>query len=213
MAAGGKGVRIAEQAGPGRRIPAHRRGRGLHPPGPARGRTQPSPFGPDRELVDYRDSAADPLDGKGNPRQVTGNEWANQPASWPEYDFVGDTYAGFLEPGLHVGFRVADASAWVFAGTGLRDGEAIPAVVASDVDKFDQAYGQPADDQIFGHSPVPARLGQTSIGAFFSDMTYYTNASASAGVLDTGTNNWIPALHGRAAATPAASANPPWSSG
>jgi hypothetical protein len=73
-------------------------------------RTQPSPFGPDRELVDYRDSAADPLDGKGNPRQVTGNEWANPPSSWPEYDFVGDTYAGFLEPGLHVGFRVADAS-------------------------------------------------------------------------------------------------------
>ncbi len=38
MAAGGKGVRIAEPAGPGRRVPAHRRGRGLHPSGPARGR-------------------------------------------------------------------------------------------------------------------------------------------------------------------------------
>jgi hypothetical protein len=161
-------------------------------------RTQPSPFGPDRELVDYRDSGADPLDGKGEPRQVTGNEWANPPSSWPEYDFVGDTYAGFLEPGLHVGFRVADASGWVFAGTGLRDGEVIPGVVASDVDKFDKAYGQPADDQIFGHSPIPARLGQTSIGAFFSDMTYYTNAGTGAGVLDTGTNNWIPALRGRA---------------
>ena len=165
-------------------------------------RTQPSPFGPDRELVDYRDSAADPLDGKGDPRQVTGNEWSNPPASWPEYAFTGDTYAGFLEPGLHVGFRVADALAWVFAGTGLRDGEVIPGVVASDVDKFDRAYGQPADDQIFGHSPIPARLGQTSIGAFFSDMTYYTNADTGAGVLDTGTNNWIPALRGRAGCHP-----------
>ena len=37
-------------------------------------RTQPSPFGTDLELGDYRDSAADPLDGTGNPRQVTGNE-------------------------------------------------------------------------------------------------------------------------------------------
>ena len=37
-------------------------------------------------------------------------------------------------------------------------------------------------------------LGQTSIGAFFSDMTYYTDAAIGAGVLDTGTNNWIPAL-------------------
>ncbi len=165
-------------------------------------RTQASPLGPDRELVDYRDSAADPLDGRGNPLQVTGNEWSNPPSSWPEYSFVGDTYAGFLEPGLHVGFRVADASAWVFAGTGLRDGEVIPGVVASDVDKFDQAYGQPADDQILGHSPIPAGLGQTSIGAFFSDMTYYTDASTGAGVLDTGTNNWIPALDDRSGCHP-----------
>jgi hypothetical protein len=165
-------------------------------------RTQASPLGPARELVDYRDSAADPLDGQGNPLQVTGNEWSNPPSSWPEYDFVGDTYAGFLEPGLHVGFTVADASAWVFAGTGLRDGEVIPGVVASDVDKFDLAYGQPADDQILGHSPIPANLGQTSIGAFFSDMTYYTDAAGGAGVLDTGTNNWIPALAGRSGCHP-----------
>ena len=100
--------------------------------------------------------------------------------AWPEYSFVGDTYVGFLEPGLHVGFRVADASAWVFAGTGLRDGEVIPGVVASDVDKFDRTYGQPPDDQIFGHSPIPPGLGQTSIGAFFSDMTYYTDAATGA---------------------------------
>ncbi len=165
-------------------------------------RTQASPLGPDRELVDYRDSAADPLDGRGNPLQVTGNEWSNPPSSWPEYSFVGDTYAGFLEPGLHVGFRVADASAWVFAGTGLRDGEVIPGVIASDVDKFDRAYGQPANDQIFGHSPIPAGLGQTSIGVFFSDMTYYTDASTGAGMLDTGTNNWIPALDDRSGCHP-----------
>jgi len=165
-------------------------------------RTQASPLGQDRELVDYRDSAADPLDGKGNPLQVTGNEWSNPPSSWPEYDFVGDTYAGFLEPGRHVGFRVADASAWVFDGTGLRNGQVVPGVVASDVDKFDEIYGQPADDQIFGHSPIPAGLGQTSIGVFFSDMTYYTSAATGAGVLDTGTNNWIPALDGRSGCHP-----------
>ena len=194
---------------PGRRRPPTSRAStsSSSPPAPCSGTSGPRrpPLGADRELVDYRDSAADPLDAKGNPLQVTGNEWSNPPSSWPEYDFVGDTYAGFLEPGLHVGFKVADASAWVFAGTGLRDGEVVPGVVASDVDKFDLAYGQPADDQIFGHSPIPAGLGQTSIGAFFSDMTYYTNAATGAGVLDTGTNNWIPALAGRERrATPAA---------
>jgi hypothetical protein len=159
-------------------------------------RTQASPLGADRELVDYRDSAADPLDGHGNPMEVTGNEWSNQPSGWPEYDFVGDTYSGFLEPGLHTGFTVSDASAWVFAGTGLHDGDVVPGVVASDVDQFEAVDGQPANDQILGHSPVSASQGQHNTTPWFSDMTYYTNATTGAGVIDTGTNNWIPALDG-----------------
>jgi hypothetical protein len=165
-------------------------------------RTQRSPFGPDRELVDYRDSAADPLDGHGNRMEVTGNEWSTPPSSWPEYDFVGDTYSGFLEPGLHTGFTVSDAAAWIFDGTGLRNGEVVPGVVASDVDQFDAADGQPANDQIFGHSPVPPGEGQHNTTPWFSDMTYYTNATTGAGVLDTGTNNWIPALDDHSGCNP-----------
>ncbi len=162
-------------------------------------RTQASPLGPGRELVDYRDSAADPLDSvPGDAMEVTGNEWSSPPSSWPEYDFVGDTYSGFLEPGVYTGFTVADAQAWVFDGTGLADGEIVPGVVGSDVDQFEQAAGQPADDQILGHSPVPADDGQSNVSPWFSDMTYYTNAATGAGVIDTGTNNWIPALDGRA---------------
>jgi hypothetical protein len=166
-------------------------------------RTQSSALGPDRELVDYRDSAADPLDSvSGDAMEVTGNEWSNPPSSWPEYDFVGDVYSGFLEPGLHSGFTVSDASAWVFDGTGLRNGDVVPGVVASDVDQFEQADGQPANDQIFGHSPISVSLGQHNTVPWFSDMTYYTNASTGAGVIDTGTNNWIPALAGRSGCHP-----------
>ena len=162
-------------------------------------RTQASALGPDRELVDYRDSAADPLDSvPGDAMEVTGNEWSNPPSSWPEYEFVGDTYSGFLEPGVYSGFTVADASAWVFDGTGLKDGETVPGVVGSDVDQFEEAAGQPADDQILGHSPVPPGDGQSNVSPWFSDMTYYTNAATGAGVIDTGTNNWIPALDGGA---------------
>jgi hypothetical protein len=157
-------------------------------------RTQPSPLGPDRELVDYRDAAEDPLLGKASPLEVTGNEWASPPASWPEYDFVGDTYEGFLEPGVTVGMRVADAGSWVFDGTGLRTGEFIPGVISSDVDKFDVSMGQPSDDQILAHTQLPASLGQTSQPPFYSDMTYYTNPASGSGILDTGTNNWISAL-------------------
>jgi hypothetical protein len=153
-----------------------------------------SPLGRDRVEIDYRDSAQDPLDGKGNPLQVTGNTWSSPPANWPETDFVGDAYAGFLEPGRYTGLVVTDASAWIFRGTGVRNGSVIPGVIASDVDHFYAGMPFPADVQVFSHSPVNASLGQTDLGAFYSDMTYYTDPKSGAGVLDTGTNNWIPAL-------------------
>jgi hypothetical protein len=157
-------------------------------------RMQSSPLGPDREEVDYRDAQEDPLDGKASPLEVTGNTWGSPPTDWPESGFVGEMYAGFLEPGLHTGFVVADASAWVFRGTGLHNGSVIPGVIASDVDHFYAAMAFPADDQILGHSPISPSLGQTDLGPFYSDMTYYTDQTSGAGVLDTGTNNWIPAL-------------------
>ena len=157
-------------------------------------RAQASPLGPDREVVDYRDAEQDPLNGRGNPLEVTGNTWASAPAGWPENDFVGEAYGGFLEPGRHAGFRVADAPAWVFRGTGLRDGSVVPGVIASDVDKFYAGVSHPSDVQILAHSPFPASMGQTDLGAPYSDMTYYTDSQTGAGVLDTGTNNWIPAL-------------------
>jgi hypothetical protein len=156
-------------------------------------RTQSSPLGAGRELVDYRDGAQDPLNGKGNPREVTGNTWAAPPANWPEDDFVGESYAGFLEPGRSTAFRVVDAVPWLFAGTGLHAGSTVPGVIASDVDRVDNTLGHPANVQILAHSPIAASLGQTSLGSFASDMSYYTGASGG-GVLDTGTNNWIPAL-------------------
>ena len=156
-------------------------------------RVQSSPLGPGREVVDYRDSQADPLDGQGSPLQVTGNTWGSPPASWPEDGFVGDSYAGFLEPGLFTSLVVSDASGWVFQGTGLHNGSVLPGVIGSDVDHYDVSL-DPGSVQIFSHSPIAANLGQTDLGAFYSDMTYYTDPETGAGVLDSGTNNWIPAL-------------------
>jgi hypothetical protein len=157
-------------------------------------RLRSSPLGPGREEVDYRDARADPLDGKVSPLLVTGNTWGSPPASWPESGFVGEMYAGFLEPGRRVSLVVADASPWVYRCTGLRDGSAVPGVIATDVDHFYAAMIHPANVQILAHSPIPLSMGQTELGAFYSDMTYYTAARSGAGVLDTGTTNWIPAL-------------------
>ncbi|GDY31650.1 N,N-dimethylformamidase beta subunit family domain-containing protein [Gandjariella thermophila] len=161
-------------------------------------RLQDSPLGQGREVVDYRDAAEDPLNGRGDPLEVTGNTWAAPPANWPESDFVGAAYNGFLRPNAPPGgFTVVDAGAWIFAGTGLRDGAVVPGVIRSDVDRFDAGGGHPPDVQIFGHSPLPVAQAEANTRngpVFYSDMTYYTDPRGHAGVFDSGTNNWIPAL-------------------
>ena len=157
-------------------------------------RLRSSPLGRGREEVDYRDAQADTLDGTASPLDITGNTWGSPPTDWPESDFVGEMYAGFLEPGLRTHLVVSDASSWAYRGTGLHDGSTVPGVIAGDVDHFYVAMIHPANVQVLSHSPIPASMGQTDIGAFYSDMTYYTDARGGAGVLDTGTTNWIPGL-------------------
>ncbi len=161
-------------------------------------RLQSSPLGPDREVVDYRDATEDPLNGKGNPLQVTGNIWASPPADWSEVGFVGENYVGFVEPGnAPVPFVVVDASAWIFKGTGLTDGSSVPGVIATDLDEFDP-YDYPTNIEILGHSPVPLKIAISdqgdSQGFLYSDMTYWSDPTSHAGIFDSGTTNWIPAM-------------------
>ena len=61
--------------------------------------------------------------------------------------------------------------------------------------------------QVLGHSPVPLASVYTNQGTWggvtYSDMTYYTDPTSQAGVVDTGTVNWINALAPCAASSPA----------
>ncbi len=161
-------------------------------------RLQASPLGPAREVVDYRDPDEDPLDGKASPMEVTGNTWASPPTDYDVTAVVGELYSGFLEPGVAAPFVVYDAGSWIFRGTGLHDGSAIPQVVASDIDHLATAYLTPPDIEVLGHSLVPLSQAYTNQGSWggdtYSDMTYYTVKPSGAGVLDTGTVNWVTTL-------------------
>lgn len=160
-------------------------------------RTQTSPLGPDRELVDYRDAKEDPLNGHGDPRQVTGNTWGSPPASWPSGRLVGEEYNGFLAPNVRVPMTVPDPSAWIFAGTDLTRGKDVPGVVSSDVDSLEPGSGHPSNVQVLAHTALPtagAQAASRNGSVFYSDMTYYTATAGHAGVWASGTNNWIPAL-------------------
>ena len=148
-------------------------------------RLQSSPLGGLREVVDYRNSLKDPLYGSANPLEVTGNTWSSPPASWPESNFVGESYAGYLFNGVDpVNFIVSDASSWIFSGTGLKNGEAIPGVIASDFDSFEANNPHPNNLEILGHSLLPSKEVQTTIPpdlGVYSDMTYYADAQSGGG--------------------------------
>lgn len=158
-----------------------------------------STLGADRQVIDYRNSTEDPLNGKGNPLEVTGNTWSSPPSSWSETAFVGATYAGYLAPGATpLKMVIVDAASWLFHGSGLHNGSAVPSMLASDFDQFELVQPHPTNVEIFAHSPMNSPMLQTNSpgGAVsaFADMTYYTDPASHAGIFDAGTNNWIPKL-------------------
>jgi hypothetical protein len=160
-------------------------------------RLEASPLGPARQEVDYRDSGADPLNGRGDPREVTANTWSAPPASWSEVSFVGAAYAGYLAPGATADFQITDGNAWIFKNTGLGTGSVLPGLLRNDFDQFQPGSHAP-NEQILAHSRIPPGTPQTDAGTTrghaYSDMTYYTDPLSGAGIFDSGTNDWIPAL-------------------
>jgi hypothetical protein len=162
-------------------------------------RLQASPLGPDREEVDYRDSAEDPLNGAGSPNEVTGNTWDSPPTDWDSSVLTGELYSGFVEPGEPPApFVVWDAGAWIFRRTGLHDGSSIPGVISSDIDHLYPEGPMPSNIEVLGHSPVPLSESYTNQGQWgddtYSDMTYFTDPTSHAGVFDSGAVSWIDAL-------------------
>ena len=100
---------------------------------------------------------------------------------------TGDTYGGY---GINAPLVISDATAWPFAGTGLRDGSALAHVVRSDYDHVTHGQPRPNDVQILTRSPVVTSYGARGV----ANMTYYTNDVSHAGVIATGTNAWIASL-------------------
>jgi N,N-dimethylformamidase beta subunit-like, C-terminal len=146
-------------------------------------RFEDSPVGPGRHQVCYKDPHEDPLYGV-NDAIVTAN-WPDAPAANPQSSLIGSLY---ISNPVNADLIVADATSWLYAGTGAVNGDAVQGLVGSEFDAYDPTGPSPANAQILAHSPVVAH-GVSS----HSDVTWYT-APSGAGVLATGTNWWISKL-------------------
>jgi hypothetical protein len=146
-------------------------------------RLEPSPIGPDRNVVAYKVASEDPLFGVDD-SEVTVN-WREPPLRDPESELLGAMYQ--CNP-VHADMVVPDADVWVFDGTNMDDHDHIPGAVDMEYDRIFPDAPTPGSIQVLAHSPLTCKGDPRA-----ADMTYYT-ARSGAGVLDVGSQGWVKAI-------------------
>ena len=160
-------------------------------------RFEASPVGAGRRVVCWKSKTQDPI----TPSQpaLTTCRWREPPLDDPEATVIGQMYG-------HVVARVADwvvasSGHWLYAGTGLRDGDRITNLVGQEYDTFFPALAPPGTT-ILARSPVQPKLHAEAAPAIPSQQplddrmhtaTIYT-AESGATVFAAGTFQWSWAL-------------------
>ena len=162
-------------------------------------RFEPSSRGDaNRTIVGYKEAAGslDPLALDGRPQNdhlITGR-WRDLPVARPEDRLVGVMYTA--DP-VDADVVVSQADHWAFAGTGLRNGDALPGLLGYEVDAMFGA-GPPGIARL-AHSPFVDQGAQGK--PRYADMTVYA-AESGALVFAAGSVQWSWGLDGYNA--------PPW---
>jgi len=135
----------------------------------------------DRTIICYKNKSADPISSADDlpTRRLTTVKFRSSPVDRPEDALVGVMYES--DP-VQSDLVVADASSWVFEGTGLKSGDRLPGLLGYEVDR--SSDHTPSGTTLLAHSPYPFR-GNTR----YSDMVLYTAPSGSI-VFATGTMQW-----------------------
>lgn len=132
-----------------------------------------------RTLVCYKDAAADPFSKDASKRNLTTVTWRDPLVGRPEETLLGVQYEHYPVNGDIV---ISNASHWVFANTGLKNGDKLVGLLGYEADRV---FGiGPANTVILAHSPVVSEAG-----AGFSDMAIYQHSSG-ANVFATGSIQW-----------------------
>jgi hypothetical protein len=143
----------------------------------------PATARPDRVIVGYKyDYTSDPFFTDGDPsndRRVT-TQWRLPPVSLPEDAMIGVAYV--YDP-VDADIVVENSGHWVYAGTGLRDGDRLEGLLGYEVDAL--LGHAPAGTVRLANSPFPLDDGTTA----YSHMSLYTTPGGAT-VFATGSIFW-----------------------
>ena len=151
-------------------------------------RPEPSSKGvPERVLAGYKeDQDRDPVLAAKGPTASTAL-FRDPPLANPENALSGVGYDNWLL--VRQPFVVRDAQSWVFAGTGLEDGDSIPFAVAAEYDTRLDDGVEPAGLEVLASSPVVDAYGL----ARTANATLY-QAASGAQVFAVGSIGWVNGL-------------------
>jgi hypothetical protein len=136
----------------------------------------------DRILVCYKDASEDPDSSNPDTSADTTVEFREPPVNWPEEPLIGLMFNHNSELGVSGDVVISDDSNWIFAGTGLRNGDHLAHFLGPEVDS---SHGHsPAATDIVAESPF-----QSTIGSGVAEMSVY-RARSGAYVFDSGTSRF-----------------------
>ncbi len=134
-----------------------------------------------RVLTVYKDASLDP-EARDNPKEAT-VLFADPPVSRPQSMLSGLAYGSNTQPD-YIAWKPVNVDTWIFAGTGIEEGDEFPGIVGYEYDHMAPADKRPEGLTVVGSSPVNGFLGtDTSISAV------HTTASGAT-VFAAGTIAW-----------------------
>jgi hypothetical protein len=152
-------------------------------------RFEDSGLGATRRITCYKDAALDPAS-RSNP-SLASVPWRAEPLNQPEAGVVGQMYAHVVA--RPADWRVANARHWLYQGTGLRDGDAIPNLVGQEYDTYFPELA-PAGTIVLARSPVTADCVDPRTPSVHTATMYVAPSGAT--VFAAGTFQWSWALDG-----------------
>ncbi len=153
-------------------------------------RLEPSPLGPGRRIVCYKSSTSDPI--TATHPELTTCHWRSAPVKRPESLVIGQMYG-------HVVLRPADwvvtnSGHWLYAGTGVRDGDRFTSLVGQEYDTFYPAVSPPGTE-LWARSPTVTAFGQKDPTGHPTVHTATVHTTPAGGtVVSAGTYQWSWAL-------------------